>query len=1206
MALQFILGRAHTNKRDYLFNRMNETIKEETDSEVFYLVPDHIKFESEMNILEYFKNHKEQSAQGYTGMIRLQVYSFSRLAWYYLQDTAAFNQPQLTETGLSMLVQKLLRDNEESLTIFRGESHQMGFVEKLTRLFMEMRNGRVDSTDLEALLEQIDSKETQGDFKQKIIDIQLLFQAFMDQLIGKYIEKEDILQALIEEVKRRDFSTTTFYIDKYQSFSAQEQELVLELVRASKNVFVSLTLDKKHPVEPPELTDLFYEPGLTYYRLYQQAREWNIPVQNDVLIKDSNNERCEELNALEDYWVKSSQLSPNPTKDSTLDMAECLEIWEAESKQAEVLHIATSVRKLVASDKYRYKDIMLVARNLEDYKTFIEPTFEENDLPLFIDEPDTMSGHPLVEFIQSLLLIHKRFFKYEDIMRFLRTELFIPIMNSSLPKEQKERLQYLKEQASLWRSKVDITENVALAYGYEGADWTSDREWIYARFHLEEMDEQLDADKQMQRIANEVKDTLRSILSPFFSRLKKAKNNQEAARHLYQFIENHGVHRQILYWRDQALNEGELEEARKHEQVWQTFINLLDEFVEILGEENWDLDSFLSILETGFEQATYSIVPPSIDQVMFTSFDKLRLNTKKIVFMIGLTDTSLPLNRENDSVLTDEDREQFQSFLPMDKFLAPTTEAAMASEPFAAYMAFMLASEKLIFSYPIKNDGTGDNRISPYIDRISRHLRIPIQTKLADVGSLLDGTAGDVLSFIGSRRQTLGQLLTVFKDGMDNHIQPHPFWIALYKEIRNVENNYENKVLYSLEHKNIPVPLSSNLAEKLYGKDLYLSVSQLESFYLDPYSHFLQYGLRLRERSIQELTPAETGTFFHEALDVIFQKIVESDLALQELDEQTTQELTNQVLQELFKKDKFKILSMSNRMLFIRKQLGQTIQRMMWALANQTKRSRMTPTKSEVLFGRLGTQSGVEGLSFPLRNGGKIHVRGKIDRLDTMEIEDQLYLSVVDYKSSNHRLKFDEIYYGLMMQMLTYLDTAVEYSKDLIGKKAKPAGAFYAHIQNPYLKPEDLKSEEWAEALLKKFKMNGLIINEEEVLKQLDRTIEEGVYSLVYPMNQLKSGAMRGSLIKREELELLFNHNRELIKEAGNRILSGENALNPFLEKRQFTPSVKGEYRAISQFDVLLPENNYRPFETMKKEELIEKLAEKFGIEQLIKEEGSK
>lgn len=1199
MGLQFILSRLQRDKKKILFDQMMNWM-EDKDAQVFYLVPDHMKFESEMAILDRIKNSQPDNDRHLAGMINLQVFSFSRLAWYFLQDTALYSHSQLTETGLTMLMRRLLRENEEALTIFRGESQQQGFVEKTTELFMELRNARVMPKDLTDISGQLFEDEPgTRDFLLKLKDITLLYDSFLSHLEGKYIEKEDVLEALIEEVKIRDLSRTHIIIDNFHRFSAQEQELVLQMVEHAKDVKVSLILDKKYAVEPPEMTDFFYQTGMTYFRLYQEARNRRLQVLNDTVVKDNSRERCDALQNFEDYWVSSFDLSPERRSDQSADYSSCIEIREAESRQAEVLHTATTIKQLVAEGNYRYKDILVSARTLEDYKMLMDSTFAENDIPLFIDEADKMSNHALVECIQSLVNIYKRHYRYEDVMRFLKTELFIPVEDErTIPKEKNERLSFWSSRAESWRKSVDTLENVMLAYGYEGNDWVRDEDWIYARFHLEEMDDQLDADKRMQEQANQARSIVRSAFLPFFKQLDRVGTNREAVRLIYQFLERHGIDGQLLYWRDQALEDGELEDARKHEQVWQTFIQLLDEFVDVLGDEAWEVDTFLSILETGFEQATYSIVPPSIDQVMFTQFDKSRLNCKKLVVIMGMTDTQLPMNTENDSILTDEDREQLGVFLPDDKFLMPSTAGRLANEPFTAYLAFLNASDKLILSYPVKNDGSGDNRLSPYVERLNRQLNIPIDRKYTDAGAVTDESTDLSLSFVGSRRQTIGQLVTILRDRLDHKNNPPIFWTILFQKLQKQSTEVEKNILKSLEYRNIPRRLSPELAEELYGKNLYLSVSQLESFYLDPYSHFLQYGLKLRERAVQELTPAETGTFFHDALDSIFRSIITRNLSFDQLNEEELESVTEEVLQELYQSNKFKLLSMSNRMKFIRKQLSRTIQQMVKALSNQTSRTQMRPRKSEVLFGRLGSREGVPGLNFPLNTGGNLYVRGKIDRLDALELDNELYLSIVDYKSSRKALKFDEIYHGLMMQMLTYLDTAVHYSEDIFGKKAKPAGAFYAHVNNPMLKASDLLKKDWLDVWLKSFKMDGIILNEDELVEKLDLTLPENKYSLVYPLEYVKTrDQIKGKLITMEDLDLLFRHNREKIREAGNRILSGENTLSPIYDKKEFTPSVRGIYQPISQFDVLLPngQNQYRELEPISDQsDLIDKLKSKY------------
>lgn len=1207
MSLQFVLGRVNTPKRETLLDEVAEILHNDPDSNIFYLVPDHIKFESEMNVLDYLHKHPYFNDREFMGMIQLQVFSFSRLAWYFLQNSAVFNHPQLTETGLTMLVRRILADIEEELTIYRGESHNSGFVAKITELLMELRSGQIDWEDLSYLDNQLEASPREENLRLKIQDIQLIYQAFMDALIGKYIEREDIMEALINKVNQNDMSHTYVFVEHFQRFNAQEQQLLLALMKQTKKVTVALTLDKKYTDAKPESHELFYTTGDTYYRLYQAARENGIPVLFDKVLTDIQSDHCSELDQLERFWVETSQFSSVSQKGYPLKMGGCIQIWEAENKQAEVMHTATAIRDLIADGKARFKDILVLARNMEEYTPIIHSLFERNDIPLFVDQADTMSGHPLVEFIQALLLIRKRNWRYPDIMRLLRTELLVPQTGQNPPAERTERIAFYQRQNQEFRNQVDVTENVVLAYGYEGNQWTQREPWTYTSFELDEMSEQTDEDKRIEEIANRVKEYLSGTLRTFYNQLDRAKSNAEAARVLYQFLERNGINDQMLFWRDQAIEEGDLDSAREHEQVWQTFIQLLDEFVDVLGEEEWDLDHFLTILETGFENATFSIVPPSIDQVIFSNFTSVRSGTSKVVFILGMTDTHLPSRMENDSILTDEDRAFFDAQLDPEKYLRPGTDAQLASEPFTAYLAFMAASEKLYFSYPKKNDNNGDNNLSPYIQRIADGLNVPIQKKAADVISVKDPTAQEVFSFIGAPQETLSQLILVMREGIDQKQMPHEFWLQLYQYFASKykDNFLFNRILYSLSRKNIPVRLEPELSEQLYGKELYLSVSQLESFYLDPYSHFLEYGLRLKERPEQELTPAGTGSFFHDALDQMFKSLVEQNVPLRELDPSKIQQITDQVLESLYSKEKYSILSVSNRMRFIRQQLARTIKQMAWALTQQSGRSGMQTRESEVLFGRIGSQTGIPGLSFPLQEGGTLHVRGKIDRIDTLEVGNELYLSIVDYKSGDKKVNFTDFFYGLAMQMLTYLDTALVHSDQLLGKKAQPAGAFYYHIQNPFVRPgKAVDDETLIKELLKKFKLEGILLNEEELVGRLDHSLEEKEDSLVYPLYKNKDGIITSKkFLTKEQLNLLLEYNKKKIIEAGNRILRGETTLEPFNEKKQFTPSVGGPYRAISQFDVLLPENNYRTMKKMDMNEVFDKLKEEVETEQTDEEE---
>ena len=398
-----------------------------------------------------------------------------------------------------------------------------------------------------------------------------------------------------------------------------------------------------------------------------------------------------------------------------------------------------------------------------------------------------------------------------------------------------------------------------------------------------------------------------------------------------------------------------------------------------------------------------------------------------------------------------------------------------------------------------------------------------------------------------------------------------------------------------MKYKNVPAQLPPEIAEKLYGKNLYLSVSQLESYYLDSYSHFLQYGLRLKEREKYELTAAGTGEFYHEALENIVSLIREkTNLTVEELEG-----ITVSVLQLLFGSEKYAIFSSSNRMTFIKEQLQDTIQRMAWIIHGQRRLTTFENIQTEAIFGQTGEPGTLKGMAFPLKKDRSLFIRGKIDRIDKINLNGQTYLSILDYKSSKHTFKFDDAYYGLAMQMITYLDVAMMNADQLSKNKVIPAGAFYLHVKHPYMKIlEQPGREEWEETLIADNKIRGLIIADPELTKAMEPAAQDGMPHLVLPVRYTKNGGFYkniNEMVTPEELDLLIKNNRRRIKEAGQTILDGKLKMNP-VKGRLFNPSVQGPYRAVSQFDSTLQENRYRRLEKMSKDDVLKTLQSELAL----------
>lgn len=1189
LSLQFIIGSQTANKRHAYTQEIKEIMDQNPSAKCFVIVPEHAKFEGEMTILQELWNLDPNPNATFMGSINLQIFSFSRLAWYFLKDDQIFQKKQLSDAGMAMLLRKILIENRDNLILFRKEVDKSGFIDQLISLFKEFSAGNITPEDLEKSFYEEASGIKQLDQQTKIKELLFLYQLFVSEMNkNDYIRFEMIQEAMINKIHISDLADTYIFIDGYYHFTAKEKEIIYAFLNSAEKVSIAMNLDKAYTENPPELHHLNYVAGKTYYQLYQYARNNHIPILHDKKILPDSQHYGSGFIALDHYWRESVNGEKVPvfkSGDGDDSLAESVEIWACDTKQAEITHVANMINRLVKDKGFRYQDFLIIARRVEDYETILKPIFNRSQLPVFYDKPEEMRHHPFTDFIDSLFRIRMNYWRYPDIMRLLRTELLIP---------QTEDTSNGQVEIGIFRDMVDKTENILLAYGFEGNAWFTKNDWQAHIFQDEAI--QLPEEKDIFKEANQIKSFMQASLLPLYQKVKNIKTGRDAATLLYTFLIEQGIDQQIIRWRDEAISKEQLEKARQHEQLWQTFTTILDEYVETLGDYPFDEATFYDVLMTGFETATYSIVPPTLDEVVFSSIEGARFQPYKFVFLIGATQENLPRIHENKSLLTEEDRAAIQGHLELEsnKHLNMSVSESTASEPYIAYQAFLSATNKLFITYPLSIDGNNRvSKLSPYVARIVGDKGIPIQHRAANVTD-----THDPIHFVGTKGQNIGQLVQLMREQFTSRKKMPLLWryILSYLTKDSTVQNHLERVFASLKYKNIPAQLTPEIAEALYGKDLYLSVSQLESYYLDSYSHFLKYGLRIKEREKYELNNAGTGEFYHEALEQIVREVrKQGDLTPDEL-----HALTKNILEQLYGTYKYDILGSSNRMKFIRDQLSETIQRMAFVINGQKTRTTIENIKTEAVFGISSGNDMLNGIHFPLKGNRSINIRGKIDRIDRIKTDDKQFLSILDYKSSRHTFDYSEAYYGLAMQMITYLDVALLNATHLLGGEAAPAGAFYLHIQNPYTKVLNAPSEqELQEALLANSKLKGLLIADKEMTSQMDPHVGEGESSLILPFKYKKDGSFskQADLVTPEELHLLILNNRRRIMEAGENILSGELKMNPVKDKL-FIPSVQGPYRAISQFDNTLRENKYRRIEKLDKKTVITKLMEELQEEE--------
>jgi ATP-dependent helicase/nuclease subunit B len=1176
--VKFYYGKASLDQHQFLIDQLIKDRQQDLQGKFFYLVPNHIKFAAEVKVLKSLRAAADEN--GLFAQKDVQVFSFTRLAWYFLKDTPAYNVLRLSKAGLQMLTAAILQDKQDQLTIFKTDQVQIGFVSQLTSQLTELQQDGLAAADTAALAQKA---ELSVNLKAKLHDLTIVYQEFQRQSKQQFIGNEGILPLLSENLKMRDLSHCYFYIAGFSHLSQPELQLIEVLQKKAATVDLALVADRLSFVQKPNPNALFYRSANLYHRLAAKAPEAKL-----IPITVTPQNQAKSLLALEDYWISNSRLEfvkPPQLTDQAITL------FSAPDRQTEIREVALQIRHLLQQDHGHYRDFVVMTRHLDLYRNIIEPIFQQYDIPFFIDLQHGMSSHPFVELISALFDVADHHYQYHDVMRLLKTELLLPQDEAGQPQAIEK-----------FRDCLDLTENLLLKTGLNGQDWLAKTDWQVYRFTENDAQQVIpDKLKAQTKKVNLIRHFIKDTLPPFFKQIKKAQTGRQAAEILCRFLIDHGVARQLMIWRDQAITASDLAAASKPEEIWNTFSKMIDEYVLIFGERAFDAKLFKDLLLNGFAGAQYSQVPSTLDQVMITETGMAQLPAAQTVFLIGSTSEVMPDQTTGSMLLSDSDRLQLAGLLPLEqKDLEQTSDIQLANENYLAYLAFMLPKKHLILSYPLQTSDGQDLKPSPYLEQIKNYFEIPCSSVASEPAAnitLADFAAG----FAGTKRSTISQLLNLARN--DQNQLPNDFQaLADWLNADRQWGSLAQKVFSSLTYQNVPEKLRPQIVVDLYGKTINTSISKLEEFYANPYAYFLKYGLKLQERDVFELSPANTGEFFHAVLDGLHKKLIEQQLELTQLSNAQLQKLIDEISRDLLVLPQFQILSSSNRMQYLSRQLKATINQVAKTIAQQQRLSKSRPFKTEVLFGRIGSQAGLRSLEFKLPHQHLVKVRGKIDRIDLLENKDQTYLGIVDYKSSQHKFSFRDAYYGVSLQMLTYLDALIKNFDLLVPnqKNVQPAGAVYLHLQNPKLDLKDVLKTPFEKAWLKKNKYQGLLLADPSLLELLDTKLVEAKKgtSLIFPIRRKVDGTYTPAankdpqLITEKQLELLLWHNERLIKQAAQKIFNGELALDPVLWPDRRSALQYSPFKPIMQFDAMLAENNYRRLAKLTGAEVLAKISE--------------
>ncbi|WP_438492393.1 helicase-exonuclease AddAB subunit AddB [Paenibacillus sp. IHBB 3054] len=1170
MTVNFLIGRSGSGKT----TRIWETVSSKLESEplgapIIVLVPEQGSFGAERGLL---------AAGSVKGSIRAQTLSFSRLAFRVKQETGGSASLPISEEGKKMLIYKIINRRKEELKLFGASSDRLGFVERLSALHTELKRCCLGASDLEEQLARM--REAIGSspiLAGKLDDLHIVFSELEQEMSQLYIDQEDRLAELAEHIADSSYiREAEIWVDGFHGFTPQEFMVLRELMQHASRVTVALTLDRIYPtgLQPHEL-ELFHPSAVTYIKLRGMAEELGLAVWDELLAPPvlPRFAGSPALAHLERGFHRRSRWSGDIGQ-----AAEAITISAAVSHRTEVEGALREMIRLARDEGAEYGEMAVFMRNISDYEQLITPLFQDYGVPFFLDQKVNELHHPLVEFVRSALDVVRRRWRYEDVFRCVKTELLLPL------------------DGSITREDMDALENYVLACGIHGYRWTDGRSW--KGIPSLSLEGSRIVDEELLLKMERCRECITGPLYAFEKRVKKSRSGLELCTAVYLLLRESDTARKLEKLSREALELGQPERAREHSQLWDAVLDLLDQIAEMMGSERMEFELFAGVLETGLSELKMGLVPPALDQVLVGSMDRTRVSGVKYAFLLGFNEGVVPAQFKEDGILSEGERLLLEN---SGMELAPGSSRKLLDERFLIYGALTTASTRLWISYATADDEGKALLPSEIIRQLHGMFPDALQERsLSGFPAAVspdEADAGEALhlGFVGHPGQSLRMLIMQLRQWRQG-VEIPGLWWDVYNWFTE-EEHWSPKLqllLGSLFYRNDGIPLKRETSLRLYGgRTLRGSVSRMEKFVACSFSHFASYGLRLKERQLYKLQAPDIGQLFHAALSDMAKRLQEQGRGWGSLTAEECRREAGETVDKLSPLLQGEILMSSKRYGYISRKLKNIVGRASVILGEHARRGSFEPVGLELDF---GPGKDLPPLRITLPNGCVMEVVGRIDRVDMAEGEHGVLLRVIDYKSSQKDLKLHEVYYGLSLQMLTYLDVLLTYSEQWLGKAALPAGTLYFHVHDPLLSsPNGLNREQAEQELLKRFKMKGLLTADREVVSLMDTTLDKG-HSSIVPVALKSDGSFysSASVATPEQWGHLLSSVRSNISDIGTRITEGDVAIQPY-RIQQETACTFCSFRPVCQFDEAVEGNGYNNLAKPGKDVIWDLLSHKGG-----------
>ena len=868
MSLQLIYGRAGTGKSTVILEQVKNNLHSEVKQ--YIIIPEQFSYSEEKKLMAELQENS---------IINAEVITFKRMAERVQTEVAGRTKSLLSKSGKAMIMYSILDKQKDKLQYIKNSSNN---IDLGIQTIKDFKKNVIKYQDIEGLIESVDKPL----LKAKLQDVNIIYSEYEKCIQEKFLDEEDKISKLADNLETSTmFDNSDIYIDEFSGFTKQEYQVIAKLLKKARKVRLAICLDE---LNEKNKTDIFYFNKSAVEELIDIATECGVEVEKPIYLNKQYKLKNPEIKHLEQNLYA-------PTYAKYAGEVKNIKTILTLNPYEEIEYVAKNIIKLVRDEGYKYSDIAIIARNIDEVQSKVKAILDNNGIPVFIDNKEDLARSQFIKYILALLEILAKNWSQEAVISYIKSG-FLKIDEDDIYK----------------------LENYVIKWGIQGSKWYKE-DWKYEEENF-----------------NELREKIVLPILDLKAKLEGQKTATNISKAIYSFLDKNDIYTQIEEKIKKYEESGNILLSKNCKASLENLIEVLDEIIYIFEDQKMSFEKYREILKIGLSYKELGNIPEVIDQVILGDIERSRSHEIKIAFILGVNDGNFPSINKIEGFLNDDDRETLKS---LGKEIAKGSLELTYEDQFNIYKALTTAKEKLYLMYTSTDKDGATLRQSILITKIKR-----IFPNLKEESTILNSEPE-----ITSKQATFQELLFELQK-LKNGEQIDDIWYEVYNWYKTDPkwSNILEKAMIELKYLKTPEKISKENIEKLYGKTLKTSISKLETYRRCPFQYHLKYGLKLQEKEEFKVRAIDTGSFMHEVIEEFFRRAED----VKKITEEEISKLVDEIILDKLSLRKNYLFTSNKKFIALTNRLKRIINKSLGYIVYQIQNSDFTVLANEVEFSK--------------------------------------------------------------------------------------------------------------------------------------------------------------------------------------------------------------------------------------------------------------